>query len=323
MNVLSLVESRAYKECFILLRTVLEKFLFFWLMLAGNKFRWTDTYTIYPTISKTKREARDTTFDLWKNLNKSGDKRFQYVTMMQKTKAEDTIVVNSEYEGYFEDTDVDKSGEIMPIYNFMLEDYRPEWAHLYDIISITECHISPDILNRQGKLQKFVYHNFFHIDGILRNLLLCKLINIPQENMLRIHYNFLSKFVHSSMSNLDIYQTIRDSSSFQQKKAETMKELILLYVIKLLSLYVQVFVTAYKTQSNRLKCLKYEKITGELKELSDKLWFFEENPPAADIELSNITKRQLDDRKVAIPEGTIPWNDPLERLEYLKNKSYA
>lgn len=70
MNVLSLVETRAYKECFILLRTVLEKFLFFWLMLAGNKFRWTDTYTIYPTISNTRREARDATFDLWKNLNK-------------------------------------------------------------------------------------------------------------------------------------------------------------------------------------------------------------------------------------------------------------
>src|SRR5581483_11241338 len=36
--VLDLAQSQNYKECFILLRTVLEKFLYFWLMPKGKNF---------------------------------------------------------------------------------------------------------------------------------------------------------------------------------------------------------------------------------------------------------------------------------------------
>lgn len=104
MNVLNL------RECLIVLRTVLEKLLFFWLMLAGEKYRWTYTYTIYPIRSNTRKEARDTTFGFWQNLNKSGDKRFQYVTMLQKAKREDTIIVNYEYEGLYEEMDLQRTG---------------------------------------------------------------------------------------------------------------------------------------------------------------------------------------------------------------------
>lgn len=156
--------------------------------------------------------------------------------MLQKAKREDTIIVNYEYE----EMDLHRTGKIVPIYNFMLEEYRPEWAQLYDIKSITECHMSPDVLDSQGKFQKFVYHNFFHIDGILRNLLLCRLVNESRVNMIRIHYNFLSKFVHASMSNLELYQTVRDYSSFQQLRADNIKELVLLYVTKLVSIYERI-----------------------------------------------------------------------------------
>jgi hypothetical protein len=64
-RVISLTEIRAYKKSFILLRTVLEKFLFFWLMLEGTTYRWTITYNIIPNKSKTATEARDKTLQLW------------------------------------------------------------------------------------------------------------------------------------------------------------------------------------------------------------------------------------------------------------------
>lgn len=179
--------------------------------------------------------------------------------------------------------------------------------------------MSPDVLDSQGKFQKFVYHNFFHIDGILRNLLLCRLVNESRVNMIRIHYNFLSKFVHASMSNLELYQTVRDYSSFQQLRADNIKELVLLYVTKLVSIYMKEFVTAYKTESNGHKCIKHERIAQELNALSSQLWLFEENPSPVDTELSNMTKKRLRIRNMTIPEGIIPWNDPLERLTYLKN----
>jgi hypothetical protein len=53
----NLAKSRAYKESFILLRTVFEKFLFFWLMLEGNKYRWTRRYYIQREVSRTPKEA--------------------------------------------------------------------------------------------------------------------------------------------------------------------------------------------------------------------------------------------------------------------------
>lgn len=79
------------------------------------------------------------------------------------------------------------------------------------------------------------------------------------------------------------------------------------------------FVTAYKTESNGHKCIKYERIAQELNALSSQLWLFEENPSPVDTELSNMTKKRLRIRKMTIPEGIVPWNDPLERLTYLKN----
>lgn len=65
LAILNLNEQRAYKECFILLRTVLEKFLFFWLMLEGTKYRWTEEYEIHPITSKSSQEARDATLEKW------------------------------------------------------------------------------------------------------------------------------------------------------------------------------------------------------------------------------------------------------------------
>ena len=111
MNVLNLQRSSRFQRLsYMSYKRSLEKLLFFWLMLAGEKYRWTYTYTIYPIRSNTRKEARDTTFGFWQNLNKSGDKRFQYVTMLQKAKREDTIIVNYEYEGLYEEMDLQRTG---------------------------------------------------------------------------------------------------------------------------------------------------------------------------------------------------------------------
>ena len=65
MTILNFNEQRAYK---ILLRTVLEKFLFFWLMFEGKKYRWIAEYRIHQVISKNSKEARDETLKKWNKL---------------------------------------------------------------------------------------------------------------------------------------------------------------------------------------------------------------------------------------------------------------
>ena len=109
----------------------------------------------------------------------------------------------------------------------MLEDYKPEWAHLHDIISVTECSISPDVLLKQGKFNKYLYHNFFYFDSILENLKLNKLIDKTQENLIRIHYNFLSKYTHTSIDNIEMWRTLNESMSNSQLQ-KIIQELALL-----------------------------------------------------------------------------------------------
>ena len=64
-NIIDLAERNFFKESFILLRTVFEKFIFFWLMFEGKRYRWTTTYKIMP-IKNTTKYAHDNTLQLWK-----------------------------------------------------------------------------------------------------------------------------------------------------------------------------------------------------------------------------------------------------------------
>lgn len=52
-----------YKESFIMLRSTFEKFLYYWLMLKGTRYRWTVHYHIENQASRTTEEARNTTLD--------------------------------------------------------------------------------------------------------------------------------------------------------------------------------------------------------------------------------------------------------------------
>jgi hypothetical protein len=79
ISVLNLLEQGAYKESFVLLRTVFEKFLYFWLMLEGKKYRWMITYNVQPIVSKTPKEARDNTIAHLKTEKNSGNPKLKDV----------------------------------------------------------------------------------------------------------------------------------------------------------------------------------------------------------------------------------------------------
>jgi hypothetical protein len=120
-----MLEQRAYKESFVLLRTTFEKFLYFWLMFEGKRFRWTDTYNIRPKISKTPKEARDRTIAL-RTEKKNGNPKLKDVLQIQPGSLDHEINVTFEQTGLFERRDRNRSGDQVPIYNFILRMYNDQ-----------------------------------------------------------------------------------------------------------------------------------------------------------------------------------------------------
>lgn len=141
IKVIDLVELNIFKESFIILRTVFEKFLFFWLMFEGKKYRWITTYKIIPNKNNTPKYTRDNTLQLWKKEKAAGNIKFKDVINMESSK-QDKIIVTYEIEGLKNETNL--GDEIMPIYNFILKEYNPDDAHLSSVqnLSKTYFHLS-------------------------------------------------------------------------------------------------------------------------------------------------------------------------------------
>jgi hypothetical protein len=104
---LGLLETGKYKESFIVIRTVLEKFLYFWLMMKGRKYRWNRTFHVRPNVGSTAKTARDNTANLWKQQKELGNPDYKDILNIQKSSChDDEFIVTYEPEGLFEQHDV-------------------------------------------------------------------------------------------------------------------------------------------------------------------------------------------------------------------------
>jgi hypothetical protein len=316
--ILNLLELRAYKESFVLLRTVFEKFLYFWLMLEGKRYRWTVTYNIQPIVSKAPKEARDNTIEHSYAEMKSGNPKLKDVIQIQAGSADQEMNLTFESEGLYERDDVSHGGPLIPIYNFILREYQPDFVHVPPIEKLKEGTVPSETLLEQIKLQKRFYHNFIYIDSILRNLLINSLITKVQKNRINVHYNFLSKFVHPGFSSIEVWQNLNPESSsnsmLTEYDEEILRELIFLYVSRLMYLYLKVFVQHFKGEANFTDYPKYILLLEELDGLSRDLWFFDDEPTEFD-KRQYIRNETDEEMKSEIPY----YDDPLRRLQIMRN----
>lgn len=235
--------------------------------------------------------------------------------------SDDVIVVTRESKGLFIDTDVHEKGEIIPMYNFMLEEIRSDSAHLSDLSIITFSKRPSDRLVKEAKR---MYHNYFYAKNIIyRNLSMNYLVNDFQKDVIKIHYNFLSKYVHLNNANLEIYQIANESSLYSSMEydEETFSELILLYVTKLMHLYINALVTCYTKTTKVHDTTKYIRIIAELNDSSKDLWFFDNIPLQFDINASDAFKNYLRSVGSEIPSYTIYDTNPLHRLQNMRKSS--
>jgi hypothetical protein len=284
-------------------------------MMKGRKYRWNRTFHVRPNVGSTAKTARDNTANLWKQQKELGNPDYKDILNIQKSSChDDEFIVTYEPEGLFEQHDVAQAGPIIPNYNYMLEEYNPELAHTSDIITVDEALVSPAVLSEIVRAQKQIYHNYFYIDNIIRNLEICNLVDDFNSGVIRIHYSFLSKFVHPSIESVE-WQRCQRESNFGKYGEEAFIELIILYISKLMQLLLSTFLEHYKSNSNTTDYFKYRKLTNELKLLSEKLWFIDDTPTQYD--KNAIASYVLVQNSLgrAVSNGLIYYRNPLSRLQ--------
>jgi hypothetical protein len=320
LMILNISQERHYKESFILIRTVFEKFLFFWLMFYGKKYRHPMSYNIQRKTSKTDREARDATMAEWKKFWKNGDSRLRDVISIQAGKNDNIMKVTYEIEGPKLRRNGILTEEIIPVYNAILEQYNADTAHIGKLPFFRYNTLMGGSSDKGIFLQKTIYNNFFYIDNILRNLRINNLVEERQVQIMKIHYNFLSKYVHVGKDSLKIRKD-SGGSYYEQKgfEEEVYRKLIFLYVVKLFYLYLKVFITSYVDDKNKLRALKYIRIINQLESLSKDFWFFDNEPTEYDIKNSEYLKEIRRRMGKAVTDDIVYYDNPLERMKMLLN----
>lgn len=269
ISILNLLEERHYKESLIILRSSFEKFLFYWLMFEGKIYRFSKIIRIIPKTSKTSIEARDNTLSFYKKEKKNGNLSFKDVIDMRSIE-QDKITLTYQWEGLYERNDKDRKGRIIPFYNYILEKYEPEMAHLSNIDTIEEGVISKSVIDSQKALHKLYYHRYFYIDNIYNNLIINNLIDKETKDKIKVHYNFLSGYIHPTKYNIKIWKDINYHWGYNNED-QPYEDLILLYVAKLMYLYIKIYVKNYKDSKDIKRFNKYEHIINELNEFSKDL----------------------------------------------------
>ena len=317
MLVIDIAETKKYKQSLILIRSVFEKFLYFWLMFCGKRYRWTYPYRIIPRTSSSPREARDRTIESWRQLKKSGDPKYAKWEI-QKARQENIIYLTVEGEGLYITRDGKETGEIQPIYNNMLTEYQPDIKHLSDIKNKISNLMDHENADELISYQNNIYNHYIYVTNIFRNLQINNLVDNSRLDIIRVHYNFLSKYVHPSKFSLEIWDDINNNYRQNPEKQKALKELILFYCTKLMQLYFGTYLSGYRNTKHVEWLEKFQSLVGELEEMTKEFWFFDNEPTPFDINYSeNITKTRRATGNDA-PDELIYNEDPLDRIILLR-----
>jgi hypothetical protein len=123
-------------------------------------------------------------------------------------------------------------------------------------------------------------------------------------------------------ASIDIWLQFNKSSypNYSKINSDIYRELILLYICRLIYLYLKTYVNHYKNDDNKKDCEKYKNLIEELNRISNDLWFFDNGPLQYDIDKSNIQKQILKQSNRPVSNDIHYPKNPLERLNQMRNK---
>ena len=80
-----------------------------------------------------------------------------------------------------------------------------------------------------------------------------KLVDNTNADRIKVYYNFMSKYVHPSKTSIEIWLQFNESnySNYPKINFVIYRELILLYIGRLMYLYFKTYVNYYKDDDNK------------------------------------------------------------------------
>jgi len=318
-SVYVLVQENKFKDCFRILRPVFEMTLFFWLMVLGKKYRIQHNWIITPK-KKTNPDARNDTLQRWKEEQKNGKSEFENIISMEAV-GNDIIRTVYEYEGMYEEKDKKQTGEWIPFYWQALEQYDSYTKFNSNLPSIKTGNTSNEEKTKENVLtHSLLYTKYIRIEAIIKNLHLNKLITEIQEDYVRIHYNFLSNFVHPTKEAFQFKKSNTLGFYSSDVPAEIVQEQILLYICRIQFHLLKILLERIDTYNPKAKIQNYKEFMHILDQETDYFWFMDNNPSKYDIVVSEQRKKMAERfTGKEIDEVVMYYENPLQRLHNLKN----
>ena len=318
-SVYKLVQENKFKDCFRILRSIVEVTLFFWLMVHGKKYRIQRNWIITPK-NKTNPEARDDTLQRWREGQKKDEPEFENIISMESV-GNEIIRTVYEYEGMYEEKDKKQTGEWIPFYWQALEQYDSYTKFNSNLASIkTGNTLNEDKTKENILTQSLLYTKYIRIEAIIKNLLLNGLITKLQEDYVRIHYNFLSNFVHPTKEAFQFKKSNTMGFLASNIPAEITKEQILLYICRIQYHLLKILLERINDYNPKARIQSYREFMNDLNQKTNHFWFIDNEPSKYDVMFSE-QKKKMAERFAGkeIDEVVMYYENPLERLHQYKN----
>lgn len=290
-----LVKEGKYAEAFILNRTVFENYLLICLILKGT--RYVLKYKVPIELGEPVGEAYD---KLVKKLR--GRKDIVSLKPVQNYKRVEIV-----HRGLYS-----KEGDkLTPIYHFVFQRYDPISHWVGKIESIVSKDFSPDITAKWQKKHESLYKTYFGFRNLVRAAVLNGILTDEQQVRIRVHYNFLSAFTHLTKMGFGL------SMPYERwKHNHYLLELNLLYILRLLRLYLRLLIEFFsKTQHSIKDVAELGKNLDTVGNRYNYFWFIHNDPTEYDYWNYQTIKAYRARRKREELKGKIPYyKNPYHRL---------
>jgi hypothetical protein len=226
------------------------------------------------------------------------------------------------------DNDQRPSGRVLPFYYGAWKQYRPEEHHL----SALERYLERKWSIAKGKRasgkdprHREFYREFFTFDGMVDKLRLNGILTKNTAVRLRVHYNFLSGFSHTTHRSVD---RILNASSFRWTPVSPSynhyhSELVLLYVCHLAGMFLNLALGYFRRWKIPVKdAERYQALVARAEAEYGYFWFIFNGPHTYDRykdanRLSDYRKKRVV-RPEELKDSQIRYHeDPLNRLREL------
>lgn len=314
-SVMILLKKRRHKDCFALLRSVFESSFFLMLMMHGKRFRETRRFKVIPNANEDSRTARDKTLAKWEQDQKSGTPNYDKIVNLGK-EDEDIILVTIEDEGLYTKEDVKKEGPVISKYYFAFDEYDPETRFTLKLPSVSAGNPYPKIADEQWRKQKILYHQYFYISKLKKNLKLNGFLDDEQVDRFEVHYNLLSSFVHpTKMGTTRIGETTYSYPYTPPVMGIARHKLVLLYICKLQALLIRTLVDFFEKINQESNFEKYKRQVVQISAMTKDFWFIYNEPTAFDKSKSDYIKKVATDLGHKVDNTVILYyRNPLKRL---------